>query len=116
MAQVQRPAAAVPVVSATSPAPAVQVPSQTVEGKLILSATTVDVTWVQVVADDKIIYDGVLPAQTVKEWGAAGKIRVRVGYVPGIRLKLNGRDIDATKGARQDVNDLTFTEETLKQG
>ena len=49
-----------------------------------------------------------------KEWFANDKFALVVGYAPGVRVRLNGVEIDVRKNAKKDISEMTLGAEDLK--
>ena len=101
------PAAAAPV--AATPAPAAEAPAQTatvaqeqptpltesVEGrpvKVVLKAR--EASWVQIFADGKMAFSGMLHANDSRIIGANSQVKVTAGNAGGIEISLNGKSLD----------------------
>lgn len=69
------------------------------EEKMILEAKAVADTWMRVIADDNLLYERILSTGTEKRWEAKEKFHIRVGYVRGVEVKLNGISLDLTTGS-----------------
>ncbi len=86
-----------------------------IEQKLIARSNEMDIEvkakdrcWVRTNIDDKESFEGVLYEGENRKWSAKRIITIRVGYVPGLEILLNGNIIDIAKGSRGDVNELIF--------
>lgn len=69
------------------------------EKKLILEAKASKDSWLRVIADGNLLYERILSSGTEKRWEAKEKFHLRVGYVPGVEMKLNGRPVDLIAGS-----------------
>jgi hypothetical protein len=92
-----------------------QHPPAAEKSKLELEIKSLSSSWVKIIADDKIVYEGVLQQSQQKTFGANDKFILKIGYTPGIRVKLNDVDIDINHGSKQDVNDIVLNIDSLKQ-
>jgi len=97
-----------------SPAAAVVVPITPQPGELKLEIKATETSWLKVVSDGTMVFEGVLPPGSAREWVAKNEFALKIGYVPGIEVKLNGFDIDVTKGAQQDVNNISLNWDSIK--
>lgn len=79
-----------------------------------LDVTCIKNSWFKIVADQTVVYQGILLASEQKKWEAREKFYIVVGFAPGVRIKLNDLDIDVIKTAKQDVSVLELTRENLK--
>ena len=96
-------------------AAAVKRPAVTpVRKALELQITAVDASWVKVVADGKPEFSAILEKGSGKGWFADNKFELVIGYAPGVSVKLNGKDIDVRKIAKQDISELTLTAEDAR--
>jgi len=68
-----------------------------------------DKCWLRANIDDKESFEGVLFEGENRKWSGKRIITIRVGYVPGLEILLNGKMVDIVKGSRGDVNELVFT-------
>jgi cytoskeleton protein RodZ len=99
------------------PAPAAQTPSQPAPAPdqaaqsgdsvhLTLAAT--EDTWVQVSADGKHVFSGVLKGQETRNIEGKENTRVLIGNAGGLQIEWNGRPL-GTLGKRGEVRDVLFT-------
>lgn len=78
------------------------------------SAITLDVvverysSWVRVLADDAVAFEGTLTQGSVKRFEAVRSLRVVIGNAGAVRLTLNGQGMEVL-GPRGAVRRLTFT-------
>lgn len=89
--------------------PTVSLPPKQETGKLILEAKTSADTWLRVIADDKLVFEKILPLGSEKRWEAKEKIFVRVGYISGVEIKFNGQAVDLKPGSKGEVNEFLLT-------
>jgi len=97
-----------------TPAAAVVVPIAAGPGELKLEIKSRETSWVKVTSDGTMVFEGVLAPGSARDWTAKNDFTVKTGYAPGIDVKLNGFDIDATKGAQQDVNSISLNWDSIK--
>ncbi|NIM03731.1 DUF4115 domain-containing protein [bacterium] len=68
-----------------------------------------DKTWLRVVGDGAVSFEGTLFPGENRKWVAKNGMIVRVGNVGGIRLYVNGEEVDTVSGSIGDVNEFVFT-------
>ncbi|HCJ66074.1 MAG TPA: hypothetical protein DHV62_01790 [Elusimicrobia bacterium] len=78
------------------------------ERKLVLEAKASADTWLRVIADANLLYERILSSGTEKRWEAKEKFILRVGYVPGLEMKLNGKPVDLITGSSGYINNLVL--------
>lgn len=88
-----------------SPPVSVSIPQ---EKKLILEAKANTDSWLRVIADGNLLYEKILSSGTEKRWEAKEKFHLRVGYVPGIEMKLNGKSVDLITGSSGYIKTLVL--------
>lgn len=101
-----------PAVAGVQPmvqAPVLPVPSES----LSLTAFSREGVWMRVLLDKKLSFEGFIAAGSTRAWEARDEIFTRIGNVQAIQLTLNGQSVDAKEGAEKDVNEITFTRESL---
>lgn len=76
------------------------------EEKIVLEAKATADTWLRVIADGSLVYERILFSGMEKRWEAKEKFHLRVGYVPGLEVKLNGQPVDLITGSRGYVKEL----------
>ncbi len=91
------------IVSTTAPAGVVQPENQQC---LSLEIKAIYPTWIKVIADDILLFEGLLNRDETKSWEAANKFFVRIGYIKGVQVKYNGETINLAKDTIGDVKDL----------
>ncbi len=85
------------------------------KNKLMAKAVTTESTWVQVVTDQELFYQGMLRANTTFYWEAEEQLFIKVGYIPGVDIYFRENDredynkVDMTPGSRGDINEVEFT-------
>lgn len=99
---------AAPLAVRPTPAP-MNGPNQAVE--LILVAHSA--SWVQITADGRPEFTGMLQPSDVRTVGAKGNVRVTAGNAGGLDISLNGKKLDPIGQAGQ-VRSVTFTAEGLQ--
>ncbi|HBU68948.1 MAG TPA: hypothetical protein DEE98_01030 [Elusimicrobia bacterium] len=102
------------VAEAPVPVQAVTVVETPAQNLLKLYVKSKQSSWVKVYAEDKIVFEGIMSPGIEKEWETAKEFQLKVGYVPALEVKLNGKTVDITKGAQQDVNSLVLNWDSLK--
>ncbi|MDR1522418.1 MAG: DUF4115 domain-containing protein [Endomicrobium sp.] len=65
-----------------------------------------DTVWIRLDKDGKTVYEGNLGKGQRKVWKADKSFILKVGYAPGLRVFFNGKEVDITKNAVQDVNTI----------
>lgn len=95
-----------PPISVVSNQPAAPSPDGGDTVRLILAAT--EDTWVQVSADGKPVFSGVLKGQETRNIEGRENTRLHIGNAGGLRIEWNGRQIGAL-GKRGEVCDVLFT-------
>ena len=68
-----------------------------------------DKTWVRVVRDGVVFFEGTLLPGEKKAWAAKNQMSVRMGNWEGIKLYVNGEKVDTNSGDFGRVNELVFT-------
>lgn len=64
-------------------------------------------SWLRVLENHRLLFEGVLPASTVKEWVGPGPFRIRLADVQAVLLYWNGQPVDLqpmTRGSTADVH------------
>lgn len=103
------PVAAPPPVAV--PAPATAVDSSTVDTHSVRVVVTArDDSWIQVTAEGKTAFIGVLKAGEARNFASDGPVRVRTGNAGGIDISLNGKQIDSLGPAGQ-IRSVNLTAE-----
>ncbi|MFH1368780.1 MAG: RodZ domain-containing protein [Elusimicrobiota bacterium] len=94
-------------------AAATENPDNVNSAPLTLEIEIVENSWIKVVTDDKVVFEGILSSGKKQKWTAGNNIRLNIGYTTGVKVRLNGEPVDITKGARQEVNELNFNAKDL---
>jgi len=68
-----------------------------------------DKTWLRVVGDGLVSFEGILFSGEKRKWAAKNGMNIRIGNVGGVKLYLNGEEVDIISGNSGLVNELIFT-------
>ncbi|MFQ5866652.1 MAG: helix-turn-helix domain-containing protein [bacterium] len=68
-----------------------------------------DKTWLRVIGDGVVSFEGTLFPGEKKRWVAKNEMNVRIGNVDGVKLYMNGKDVDTISEDLGKVNELIFT-------
>lgn len=68
-----------------------------------------DKTWLRVVGDGVVSFEGILFPGENRRWVAKNGMNVRIGNVDGVKLYVNGEEVDTISGNLGRVNELVFT-------
>ncbi|MDR2426224.1 MAG: DUF4115 domain-containing protein [Endomicrobium sp.] len=79
-----------------------------IQEKQELVINAVENVWIKVEGDGREIFQGTIVKGTKKEWKANNDFVVNIGYTPGATIYFNGDEINAGKGAVNDVNMLVL--------
>lgn len=63
-------------------------------------------SWLRVVVQEELLFEGILPAGGSKEWSGQGPFRLKIGNVRALNLTWNDQPVDITEGARGGMNDI----------
>ncbi len=63
-------------------------------------------SWLRVTTRNELLYEGILPGGSVKEWSGSGPFQFKIGNVRAISLFWNDQPVDLLSGARGNVNEL----------
>lgn len=82
------------------------------------SGITIDVeatgrSWIRVVADDALAYEGFVAAGEQRRWQAKGSMTVRVGNAGAIAVRVNGKSVGPL-GGRGEVVSRTFRRDDVR--
>ncbi len=82
------------------------------------SGITIDVeatgrSWIRVVADDALAYEGFVTAGEQRRWQAKGSMTVRVGNAGAIAVRVNGKSVGSL-GGRGEVVSRTFRRDDVR--
>ena len=100
-------------VPAVKPVPVLPEPAK--KESYTLEIRSVERSWVKVSADKDKPFEGIIEAGSSKKWEAKSEFYISVGYVPGVRVYINGKPVDIGIGAKRDVNALTLTKSDLEK-
>jgi cytoskeletal protein RodZ len=64
-------------------------------------------SWIRVVVDDRLEFEGVLPEGTQRTWAADEKLSVRAGNAGGVMVEFNNKNAQQM-GAPGEVQEVTF--------
>lgn len=78
-------------------------------GDISMVAEINDKTWLQVIGDGAVSFEGTLFPGEKRTWVAKDEMNVCIGNVDGVRLYVNGEEVDTISGNLGRVNELTFT-------
>jgi len=68
-----------------------------------------DKTWLRVVGDGLVSFEGILFPGEKRKWAAKNGMNIRIGNVDGVKLYVNGEQVDIISGNSGRVNELIFT-------
>lgn len=57
--------------------------------------TALSTTWMRVVQDDKLVFEGILPAQATKEWSGNGYFKVKLSDSKAVSIQWNDQPVSA---------------------
>jgi transcriptional regulator with XRE-family HTH domain len=63
-------------------------------------------SWLRVTTNNELLFEGILPAGTVKEWSGPGPFQFKVGNVRALSLFWNDQSVDILSGARGATNEI----------
>jgi hypothetical protein len=63
-------------------------------------------SWMRVTTRNELLYEGILPAGSVKEWSGTGPFQFKIGNVKGITVFWNDQPFDVLAGARGLTNEI----------
>ena len=99
--------------AASLPAPRQEGGGTESPGALVLQATAVAATWLQVEIDGDKRHALLLASGKSVQWEASERFRLTVGNVRGIRLALNGQEIPLQSGRSNVRRDMLLTRALL---
>ncbi len=99
--------------AASLPAPRKEGGGTDSPGALVLQATAVAATWLQVEIDGDKRHALLLASGKSVQWEASERFRLTVGNVRGIRLALNGQEISLQSGRSNIRRDMLLTRALL---
>lgn len=78
-----------------------------IEQKLVIEAT--NNVWIRLDCNNKTVYEGTLLSGNKKTWDTVNKsFKLKIGYVPGIKVFFNGNLVNVLVGAVQNVNTIVL--------
>jgi hypothetical protein len=63
-------------------------------------------TWLRVMADKKLLFEGILPAQGEKEWSGTTPFSIKMANVSALHIFWNDQPVDIAYGARSGINSI----------
>ena len=84
------------------------------EDKLYIQVDIKEITWLRVIVDGIMVEERNFYPGESKSWNVREKIKLRIGNVWGLDLRLNNKLIDIISPSKGAVLDLTFNKEMLK--
>jgi transcriptional regulator with XRE-family HTH domain len=66
-------------------------------------------TWLRVVGDSVVFFEGILFSGEKRTWVAKNGMNVRIGNVNGVKLYVNGEEVNTISGNIRGINELIFT-------
>jgi hypothetical protein len=63
-------------------------------------------SWLRVMADKKLLFEGILPANAEKEWSGAGPFSIKMANVSALHIFWNDQPVDIASGARSGINSI----------
>jgi transcriptional regulator with XRE-family HTH domain len=86
------------------------------QSRLIVSRTTVTShkvrvmaesdSWLRVTSKNELLFEGILPAGTAKEWSGTGPYQLKIGNVHALSLFWNDQPVNLLVGARGATNEI----------
>ncbi|OEG69490.1 hypothetical protein ATZ36_09235 [Candidatus Endomicrobiellum trichonymphae] len=70
--------------------------------KLIVEA--VANAWIKIDSDGRLIFEGTVAKGSKNSWEADKCFKLKIGYVPGVKIFFNGKQVDVVSGAVRDIN------------
>jgi len=87
----------------------VSIVSTNIPRDISMVAEIKDKTWLRVVGDGVVSFEGILFPGENRRWVAENEMNVRIGNVDGVKLYINGEEVDTISGNLGRVNELIFT-------
>ena len=103
-------------VAAPAPAPVKEVTKaepEKIEG-VMLEITARSDTWIQVVGDGELLFQGIFKRGTSDVWQAEEEIELELGNAGGVTLKLNEEDIGVA-GKKREKKKVIITKDGIKE-
>ena len=63
-------------------------------------------SWLRVMSRNQLLYEGILPAGTSKEWSGPGPFHFKIGNIHAVSLYWNDQPVDLQAGAHGSVNEI----------
>jgi len=63
-------------------------------------------SWLRVTAKNELLFEGILPAGSAKEWSGAGPFQLKIGNVHAVTLFWNNQPVDVAAGATGNTNQI----------
>jgi transcriptional regulator with XRE-family HTH domain len=63
-------------------------------------------SWLRITSRNQLLFEGILPAGTSKEWSGPGPFQFKIGNVHALALYWNDQPVDIQAGARGPINDI----------
>jgi len=83
-------------------------------GDISMVAATNRKTWLRVIRDGGVPFQGTLLPGEKRRWVAKNEMNVCIGNVDGVKLYVNGEEVDVISGNLGRVNELVFTRSNEK--
>jgi transcriptional regulator with XRE-family HTH domain len=77
--------------------------------KLVVEA--VANTWIKIDSDGRPVFEGTVAKGSKNLWEADRCFELKIGYVPGVKMFFNGKQVDVVSGAVRDVNTVILEEQ-----
>ena len=61
-------------------------------------------SWLRVISKNELLYEGILPSGSIKEWSGAGPFQLKIGNYRAVSLFWNDQPVDVATGAVGNVN------------
>ena len=87
-------------------------PVNEVNKKLSLKAEFVGDCWIQVLGDNKVVFEGMAKNKDKFEWLAENEFSLKIGNAGAVKLNLNDKDLGSL-GKNGEVIDKTFTKDKI---
>ncbi|MCL2485567.1 MAG: DUF4115 domain-containing protein [Endomicrobia bacterium] len=68
----------------------------------------VENVWIRLDGDNKPLFQGTLLKDEERTWQAYNDFVLRIGYAKGVKVFLDGKEVDVVSGSVQDVNTVTI--------
>lgn len=65
-------------------------------------------SWLRVVTNERLLFEGILPSGATKEWVGPGPFDLKIGDVKTLTVFWNDQSVDIQSGARGSINELRF--------